>query len=425
MDNGIPAALLCSAAFAALLLAQWLVRAWLLTRQMRHVARHRAHVPPPLADHLDLTTHRRAADYTLARSRLALWEATAQTAIVVGWTLLGGLEALDKALLAWLGPGLLQQVALVAAFTLIGALLELPLAWWRTFRLEARFGFNRTTLALWLADGLKAAVVAALLGLPLVLGLLALMEHAGPWWWVWAWGLWMGFNLLLMVVWPRWIAPWFNRFEPLPPDGELHQRLTALLQRCGLQAQGVYVMDGSRRSAHANAYFTGLGRSKRVVLFDTLLQQLAPAQIEAVLAHELGHAQLRHIPRRLALLGAGSAAALALLAWLGQQPWFYFGLGVTPDLAGGNAARALLLFLLVLPQAGFWAAPLMAAWSRRDEFAADAYATRHADARALRDALLRLHRDNAATVTPDPWYVRFFYTHPPLLQRLQRLPNAA
>ena len=424
MELTVAPALAFSVVFVALLLAQLLLRTWLLARQMRHVARWRDRVPPELAGHISLEAHQRAADYTLARTRWSLWEALLQAALVTGWTLLGGLEALHQALLAWLGPGLAQQVALVAAFFALGTLLELPLAWWRTFRLEQRFGFNRTTLGLWLADGVKGALVAMVLGLPLVALLLTLMERAGPGWWLWAWALWMAFSVTLMVVVPRWIAPLFNRFEPVA-DPVLRERLQQLLQRCGFRAEGLFVMDGSRRSAHANAYFTGLGRAKRVVLFDTLLQRLRAPQLEAVLAHELGHARLGHIPRRLAWLAAASAVAWALLGWLAQQPWFYFGLGVTPDLLGGNGALALILFLLVVPLVGVFVAPLGAALSRRDEFAADAFAARHTSAAALREALLTLHRDNAATLTPDPWYVRFFYSHPPLLERLKRLADPA
>ncbi|MDW8335617.1 MAG: M48 family metallopeptidase [Tepidimonas sp.] len=420
MFTDLPPALLVSTLLAALLLAQLMLRLWLLSRQMRHVARWRAHLPPALDGTVELAAHQRAADYTLARGRLALVEALLQTALVTGWTLLGGLQALHEGLLALLGPGLLQQLALLAAFFAIGALAEAPLVWWRTFRLEQRFGFNRTTLRLWLGDALKGAVLAAGLGLPLAAAVLTLMERGGPSWWLWAWAGWMAVVVTLSMVVPRWIAPWFNRFEPVP-DEALRTRLQRLLQRCGLQAEGLYVMDGSRRSAHANAYFTGLGRARRVVLFDTLLQQLSPEQVEAVLAHEIGHARLHHIPRRLALLALGSLVAWAALAWLARQPWFYFGLGVTPDLAGGNAALALLLFLLVLPLVGTWVAPLAAALSRRDELAADAFAARHTSAAALAQALLALHRDNAATLTPDPWYVRFTYSHPPLLQRLQHL----
>lgn len=424
MSNAIPPALLWSLLFVVLLLGQLALRTWLLTRQIRHVRRWRAHVPPALADHVQPEAHRRAADYTVARARLALWEALLQAALLTGWTLLGGLEALDRALFDALGPGLAQQLALVAAFFALGALLELPLAWWRTFRLEQRFGFNRTTMRLWLADGLKGTLLAALLGLPLLALVLTLMERAGTTWWIWAWALWMAFSVTLMVVVPRWIAPWFNRFEPVA-DADLRERLQQLLERCGFRADGLFVMDGSRRSAHANAYFTGVGAAKRVVLFDTLLQQLCAEQVEAVLAHELGHARLGHIPRRLALMAVTSGLGWALLGWLAQQPWFYFGLGVTPHLGGGNAALALILFLLVVPLVGPFVAPLGATLSRRDEYAADAFAARHASAAALREALLVLHRDNAATLTPDPWYVRFFYSHPPLLQRLQRLDAQA
>ncbi|WP_334134376.1 M48 family metallopeptidase [Tepidimonas sp.] len=412
--------LLWTLVFAAWLLLAVLLRAWLLWRQMRHVARHAHRVPAPFAGWVDPAQHQRAARYTLDKAQLTLLEMLFGSAVLVAWTLLGGLDALNRLLLAWLGEGLAQQVALVAAFLAIGATLELPWAWWRTFRLEQRHGFNRTTLALWVADGLKGALVAAVLGLPLLAAVLWLMEHGGGLWWLWVWGVWMGFQVLLLLIFPRVIAPLFNRFEPLR-DEALLARVQALLQRCGFRAEGVFVVDGSRRSAHANAYFTGIGPTKRVVLFDTLLQHLTPEQIEAVLAHELGHARLRHIPRRLALLAATSAAGLALLAWLAQQPWFYHGLGVTPQLAGGNAALALILFLLLAPLAGVWLTPLLNALSRRDEFAADTFASQHASAAALAQALLALHRDNASTLTPDPLYVRFHYSHPPAAQRLARL----
>jgi STE24 endopeptidase len=406
--------------FVATLLAALAVRSWLLVRQMRHVARNAQQVPAPFAAHVSPEQHRRAAAYTLDKTRLAWLEAVLGTATAVGWTLLGGLDALNRALLAWLGPGLVQQVALVASFFAIGALIELPLAWWRTFRLEARHGFNHTTLSLWISDGLKGGLIAAVLGLPLVALVLWLVEAAGRWWWLWAWLVWMGFNTTLLLLYPRWIAPWFNRFEPLR-DPVLRARVEALMARCGFRAAGLYVMDGSRRSAHANAYFTGFGPAKRVVLFDTLLARLSPDEIEAVLAHELGHAHHRHVLKRLLLMWLVSGLALALLGWLSQQPWFYFGLGVTPALDGGNGALALLLFLIAAPPALFFVAPLLNALSRRDEWQADAYAAQHSSAAALARALLTLHRDNASTLTPDPLFVRFFYTHPPAVERLTRL----
>ncbi|MDO8276212.1 MAG: M48 family metallopeptidase, partial [Serpentinimonas sp.] len=362
-----------TAVFCLLLAAGLLTRLWLARRQMRHVALHRASVPAPFAERIGLAAHQKAADYTIAKTRLGLFETSFGAALLVGWTLLGGLNALNQGLLAWFGPGLLQQVALLAAFTALGALLELPLAWYRTFVLEQRHGFNRMTPRLWLSDGLKGALLGAVIGLPVVALLLWLMQAAGPLWWLWAWGLWMAFNLLLLVLYPSLIAPLFNRFEPLQ-DPALKTRIESLLARCGFEAKGLFVMDGSKRSAHANAYFTGFGPAKRVVFFDTLLQQLAPGELDAVLAHELGHFKRRHILKRIALMALLSLGALALLGWLVQQVWFYTGLGVTPNLMQPNGALALILFLLVTPLVGFFASPWMSALSRRQEFEADAFA---------------------------------------------------
>ncbi|MFZ5486194.1 MAG: M48 family metallopeptidase [Pseudomonadota bacterium] len=418
--------------FALALCAQLLLKFWLATRQMRHVARHRAQVPPPFAGHIPLAAHQKAADYTLAKGRVGLLEIALSTAVVLGWTLLGGLDALNQALLALVGErggGLLQQLALLAAFALINGVIDLPLTLYQTFVVEQRFGFNRMTLSLWLADMLKSTLVGVLLGLPLAAAVLWLMGAAGTLWWLWAWALWMGFNLLLMVLYPTVIAPLFNKFTPLA-DEALRQRITALLARCGFAAKGLFVMDGSRRSAHANAYFTGLGAAKRVVFFDTLLHRLTPDEIEAVLAHELGHFKHHHIGKRMAALFAMSLAGFALLGWLATQPWFYTGLGVRPNflLAPGsqvpNDALALLLFALVVPVFGYFFAPLWAALSRRHEFQADAYAAAQASGAALASALLKLHEDNASTLTPDPLYVRFYYSHPPALERLARLPAA-
>lgn len=416
----LPPHLLWTWSFVALLLACLVLRTWLYARQIRHVARHRDRLPEAFSPHVSAAQHAKAAAYTIDKTRLALLEAIWSAAILIGWTLLGGLDRLNQALLERLGEGLVQQVALVGAFFAIGALLELPLAWWRTFRLEAAYGFNQTTPGLWIADGLKGAAVAAVLGLPLAALVLWLYEAAGAAWWLWAWLAWMAFNTTLVLLYPRLIAPLFNRFEPLA-DTVLRERVEALLARCGFRTAGVYVMDGSRRSAHANAYFTGFGPAKRVVLFDTLLQRLEAAQIDAVLAHELGHAHHRHVPKRLLWLALGSGVALAVLGWLSEAPWFYFGLGVTPSLTGSNAALALLLFGMVLPLAGLFATPLFSALSRHDEYEADRYAVRQAGAAALAGALLTLYRDNASTLTPDPLFVRFFYSHPPAADRLARL----
>lgn len=413
-------ALLWTALFCTALLLGLSLRFWLAGRQARHVRQHRHQVPAAFAAHIDLAAHQKAADYTVAALRLNLLESVFAAAVLVGWTLLGGLDALNRALQAWLGDSPWQALALLAAFAAVSALLALPWSWWRSFGLEQRFGFNRSTPALWWADAFKGWLLAALIGLPLAALVLWLMARAGALWWAWAWLAWVGFSMLMMVIFPTWIAPWFNRFEPLA-DGPLRQRLQALLARCGFHAQGVYVMDGSRRSARANAYFTGLGPAKRVVLFDTLTQRLDADEVEAVLAHELGHAHHRHLRQRLVLQMGGSLLALALLGWLGNQTWFYSGLGVTPPAWGGGEALALILFLEVVPVFTFFLAPLFSAWSRRHEFQADAFARQQASGPALASALLKLYQDNASTLTPDPWYVRFFHSHPPAVARLARL----
>ena len=315
------------------------------------------------------------------------------------------------------------QLTLIASFALIGGLIELPFDAYSTFRIEQRFGFNRMTLSMWLADMAKGAAVGVVIGLPLVALVLWLMGAAGTLWWLWAWAAWMGFNLLLLVIYPTLIAPIFNQFKPLE-DESLKTRVQTLMQRCGFAAKGLFVMDGSRRSAHANAYFTGLGAAKRVVFYDTLLARLTPGEVEAVLAHELGHFKHRHVLKRIVTSFAFSLAGLAFLGWLSGQQAFYAGLGVYPNLGVPNDALALLLFLLVLPSFSFFISPLMAGVSRKHEFEADAYACAQADGRDLANALLKLHEDNAATLTPDPVYVRFYYSHPPAAERLAALKGA-
>lgn len=413
--------------FATAVVASLLTRLWLATRQMRHVAAHRDAVPPAFAGTVTLDAHRRAADYTLAKGRLGLFATAFASAALVGWTLLGGLDALNGALLQTVQPrfgDMAYQLSVLAAFVLIGSLIELPFDAWATFGVEQRHGFNRTTPALFAADVAKGLAVSVLLGGPLAALVLWLMGAAGPAWWVWAWGAWVGFMLLMMVLYPVVIAPWFNSFEPLA-DGELRARVQALMARCGFAARGLFVMDGSRRSAHGNAYFTGLGRAKRVVFFDTLLQRLTPGEVEAVLAHELGHFRLRHVPQRLAMMVGVSGAGLAALGWLANQPAFYLGLGAQPSLTAPNDALALVLFMLVVPPLAFFATPLGALLSRRHEFQADAYACAQADGAQLASALLKLHEDNASTLTPDPLYVRFYYSHPPAGERLAALPAPA
>lgn len=410
--------------FCVLLLAGFGVRQWLGSRQIRHVARHRSAVPLAFAEQIDLHAHQKAADYTIVKTRLGLLSATLGAMVLLGWTLLGGLNLLNQALLSAMGPGLWQQMALVVAFSLIGGLIGLPLSWWSTFRVEASFGFNRSSLGLWVTDGIKSAVVGALIGLPLLAAVLWLMGAAGNTWWLWAWGLWIGFNLLMLVLYPTVIAPLFNEFKPLD-DPELQGRVQSLMQRCGFTAKGLFVMDGSKRSAHANAYFTGFGAAKRVVFFDTLLAQLSPGEIDAVLAHELGHFKHRHILKRIGVLFAVSGVALAALGFLANQPWFYAGLGVMPSLNAPNDALALILFMLFVPLVSFFVSPLVSQGSRNDEFQADAYASEHAQASDLASALLKLYKDNASTLTPDPLYVRFYHSHPPASERLGRLLKTA
>ena len=413
--------------FSAALVLGVLAKLYLNARQVRHVARHRAQVPEAFAHTVNLPAHQKAADYTLARARLATLRLALGTAVLLGWTLLGGLDALS----AWVhGLGwapehpLLAQLLLLAAFAAIGGLLDLPLGLYATFGLEQRFGFNKTTPALWLADLAKGTVLACLLGLPIAALILWLMDSAGALWWLWAWGAWMGFNLLVLVLYPTVIAPLFNKFEPLT-DAALAERVSALMKRCGFSARGLFVMDGSRRSAHANAYFTGFGAAKRVVFYDTLLQQLQPGEVDAVLAHELGHFKHRHILQRIVLMFGVSLAGFALLGWLSQQLWFYTGLGVRPQLDAPNDALALLLFMLAVPVFADFLAPLSARLSRRHEFQADAYACAQADGRDLARALLKLYKDNASTLTPDPLYASVYYSHPPASERLARLPSAA
>jgi len=418
-----------SAVFAGLLALHVVVALGLSQRQIAHVAARRDTRPAAFAASISEAAHAKAADYTCAKERFGMLQCLFGTALLLLWTFGGGLAALNGMLLDFFGgdtPGtatLAYQVALVFAFSLIGAILELPFEWYAHFRIEARFGFNRMTLRLWLTDLLKGALVGTVIGVPLLAMVLALMGFTGALWWLWAWALWMGFNLVLLIVYPLFIAPLFNEFRPLA-DATLAARVQALLDRCGFAAKGVFVMDGSKRSAQSNAYFTGLGRGKRVVLYDTLLSRLSGAEVEAVLAHELGHFRHRHILKMLLQIFALSLLALAALGWLSQQPAFFIGLGVTPNAAAPNDALALLLFLLVLPSATFLTTPLARLASRRHEFEADAYARRHASGADLASALVKLAEDNALTLTPDPLYVRFYYSHPPIGERLAALHAA-
>ena len=422
MSDSISPATAMTFAFVIALLAGTLLKFWLASRQIRHVFAHRDAVPRRFAESVSLAAHQKAADYTIAKTRFGLLELALGAAMLLGWTLLGGLDALNQLMLDWIGPGMLQRIGLLMAFVLIGGLIELPMGWYQTFVIEERFGFNKMSLNLWLVDLLKSALIGTLIGIPVVYAILWLMGAAGTAWWLWAWGLWMGFNLLLLMVYPAFIAPLFNKFKPLE-DESLKNRVTALMQRCGFAAKGLFVMDGSRRSAHANAYFTGFGAAKRVVFYDTLLAKLSPGEVDAVLAHELGHFKHKHIVKRIISLFALSLAGFALLGWLATQAWFYSALGVRPNLVPGasNDALALLLFMLVVPVFSVFLSPLLAQVSRKHEFEADAYAVAQTSGPDLASALLKLYEDNASTLTPDPTYVRFYYSHPPALERLSRM----
>ena len=414
---------LFTAVFATVLVFGLLIRFYLATRQIRHVAKHRAAVPAAFVKTISLASHQKAADYTITKARFGLLEMAFGAALLLGWTLLGGIDFLNQAIgstsLASYG-NLLPQLVLLGAFAVISGFLNLPFTLYSTFKIEERFGFNKTTLRLWLLDGIKGLLVGAVVGLPIVALILWLMASSGSLWWLWAWGSWMGFNMLLLVLYPTVIAPLFNKFKPID-DESLKARVTALMQRCGFASKGLFVMDGSKRSAHANAYFTGFGAAKRVVFYDTLLQALSPAEVDAVLAHELGHFKHKHIVKRIIGMFAMSFVGFALLGWLSSQLWFYTGLGVTPNLNGGNDAIALLLFMLVVPLFSFFISPIFAQFSRKHEFEADAYAALQTDGKDLQSALLKLYQDNASTLTPDPVFVKFYYSHPPASERLSRM----
>ena len=411
-------AALFTALFLVAVAASLAVKLWLAHRQTRFVAAHRAEVPPAFADRIALTAHQKAADYTIARTRFGVVETVVEAALLLALTLGGGLAAL----VAWTGslgvPPLVADLALIVVVALIAGIVGLPFSYVNTFRIEAKFGFNRTTRAVWIADIVKGVAVAAALGLPLTALILWLMRETGPYWWLWAWLAWIAFQFLVLALYPTLIAPLFNTFSPLP-EGPARAAIEALLARCGFANKGLYVMDGSRRSSHGNAFFTGFGRAKRIVFFDTLLARLAPDEIEAVLAHELGHFRLHHVMKRMAWSAGMALVFLALLAMLASAPWFYEGLGVPVSFE--RPGVALLLFFLALPVFTFMLGPLSSLYSRRHEFEADAFAVRNASADALVHALVKLYEDNASTLTPDPIYSAVYDSHPPATLRIARL----
>jgi STE24 endopeptidase len=396
------------------------LKVWLASRQIHYVLRRADSVPAQFEGQVSLDAHQKAAAYTAAKQRLSMIETGISAAVLLALTLCGGLQALCDLLAGWLGTGMIFQLALASGVVLIVSLVDLPIEWYRQFRIEQRFGFNRMTPALFLGDTAKSMILSAVIGLPLLALMLALMRFAGPAWWIYAWIVWCAFTLLFTVLFPILIAPLFNRFTPLA-DAELLRRIQALLTRAGFRSSGVYTVDGSRRSSHGNAYFTGLGAAKRIVFFDTLMDRLQPPEIEAVLAHELGHFRLQHVRKRLLLGFVTSAVLLLALSWLMQRTWFYEGLGIEPLMQGRNDGIALVLFFLVTPVFTFLLAPLSSLLSRRQEFEADEFAAHYASPRALVDALVKLYKDNATTLTPDPIHSTFYNSHPPAAIRIERL----
>lgn len=409
--------------FAAFLIATLGTKLWLASRHIQHIQRHRDAVPEQFAAKIPLAAHQKAADYTIAKTRLKIALLVVNAVVLVGFTLLGGLQWLSELLTPAFGVGMLYQLALVAAVSIISSVIDLPLDYYKQFTLEERFGFNKMTPGLFFSDLIKHSLVGAAIGLPLLWVTLALMETAGNLWWLYAWLLWCGFQLFMIAFYQSLIAPLFNKFTPLE-DESLRARIEGLMQRVGFASKGLFVMDGSRRSAHGNAYFSGFGAAKRIVFFDTLLSRLAPNEIEAVLAHELGHFKLNHVIKRLAVMFMLSLGFLALLGWLKGQVWFYTGLGVTPLMNGSNDAMALILFMLALPSFTFLFSPLMSITSRKNEFEADAFAAKHSNSGDLISALVKLYEDNASTLTPDPLHSAFYDSHPPASVRVQRLLSA-
>ena len=393
-------------------------RLWLTLRQIRHVAAHRTAVPADFAERISLAAHQKAADYTVDRNKLSILTTLVDAALLLALTLGGGLAWLHDFWATRVG-GLFYGLALIFSVMTISAVIDLPFALYRQFVIEARYGFNRMTLGLFFGDLLKHTLIGVVIGAPVILAVLWLMGAMGSVWWFWVWLFWCAFNLLILFIYPTWIAPLFNKFAPLE-DGEMKSRIEALLTRCGFRSNGLFVMDGSKRSSHGNAYFTGFGNNKRIVFFDTLLARLAPPEVEAVLAHELGHFRRRHVVKRIAFMFAAAFGLLWLLGQLIDAPWFYAGLGVPVP----STALALILFFLIIPVFIFPLSPLLSRMSRQHEFEADAYAAAQTAAADLGRALVKLYEDNAATLTPDPLHSLFHDSHPPAAARLARLQAA-
>ncbi len=403
--------------FIALLVAVLVSRLLLARRQMQHVARHRDRVPDAFAAHIELAAHQKAADYTRDKTRLGMKEIVADALLLLLFTLGGGIALIDSVVFAWLGNSVWRDVVTVLAVMAVSGLVMMPFDIIRTFVIEARYGFNKLTLKLFILDGIKGMLLGLVIGVPLLLITFWLMGRMGDLWWFYVWLVWLGFSLTMMVVYPKWIAPLFNTFTPLA-DESLKSRIEALMLRCGFQSQGLFVMDGSKRSSHGNAYFTGFGRTKRIVFFDTLIERLSPEEIEAVLAHELGHFKLGHIPKMMAAHFGIALLVLATMGWVIDKTWFYQGLGFAGMQSTGVA---LLLFFMLLPVFTFPLSPLSSVMSRKHEFEADAFAAGETRANHLVSALVKLYRDNASTLTPDPLHSMMYDSHPPASLRVAHL----
>ena len=403
--------------FISLLFVTTLARIWLGRRHFSYVQKHRNQVPAAFSSNITLDAHQKAADYTAAKTKLAMVEVVVQAVLLVWLTLGGGLQWIDD---SWrhLLPSqeIIRGALVICSAMIISSLIDLPFEYYKTFVTDEKFGFNKMTPAMFLSDLVKHTMLGLALGTPILFVALWLMQSAGQYWWFYLWLVWSVFNLVMLAVYPTYIAPLFNKFSPLK-DENLKQRIEALLTKCGFQSQGLFVMDGSSRSSHGNAYFTGFGASKRVVFFDTLLERLNADEIESVLAHELGHFKHHHVIKRIALMFLMSFLGLALLGWLINQPWFYTSFGVTQ----ASNYMALMLFLLVSPVFLFLLRPIMASYSRKNEFEADSYAATHASAKNLVEALVKLYRDNASTLTPDPLHSAFYDSHPPASIRISKL----
>lgn len=413
-----------TAIFLTFLILGLLLRFYLSQRHMKFIMANRHEVPSGFSQQVSLADHQKAADYTIAKLRIGSLETIFSAAILIAFTLIGGLELLHLTLLKLIGPGVWQQVALILSLSFITGLLDLPFSWYRQFHLEAAYDFNRMTASIFWLDYIKGTLLGLVIGVPLLWVVLTLMAQAGQYWWVLAWAVLVAFVFFATWIGPTYIAPLFNKFVPLE-EGPLKEKIQDLLKRCDFISQGLFVMDGSKRSAHGNAYFTGIGKAKRIVFFDTLIEKLSPAEIEAVLAHELGHFKKKHIRKRLITTFITSLLGLALLGWVSTKAWFYFDLGVTPEMDGNNGGLALALFTLALPVFTFFLTPIGSYFSRKHEFEADAFAAEKTNANDLITALVKLYQDNAATLTPDPTYSAFYDSHPPAPIRIENLKKLA